>query len=88
MEHHSNFVPWQVLAGEVGATFKVVDINDRRVFRNNWNGIITKKTKILALTYVSNVLGTINPIKEIIKAVKKLIRKLLLLLMQPRQFLI
>ena len=72
MEHHSNFVPWQVLAGEVGAVFKVVNINDEGYLEKNWNGIITKKTKILALTYVSNVLGTINPIKEIIEAVKKI----------------
>ena len=72
MEHHSNFVPWQVLTGEVGATFKVVDINDEGYLEANWSEIITKKTKILALTYISNVLGTINPIKEIIIAAKKI----------------
>lgn len=70
MEHHSNFVPWQVLTGEVGATFKVVNINEEGYLEKNWSKIITKKTKILALTFVSNVLGTINPVKEIIKAVK------------------
>jgi len=72
MEHHSNFVPWQVLASETGASFKVVNINDEGYLEKNWNGIITKKTKILALTYVSNVLGTINPVKEIIKEAKKI----------------
>ncbi|MFA5769944.1 MAG: SufS family cysteine desulfurase [Patescibacteria group bacterium] len=72
MEHHSNFVPWQVLAGETGAIFKVVNINDEGYLEKNWNGIITRKTKILALTYVSNVLGTINPIKEIIFEAKKI----------------
>lgn len=72
MEHHSNFVPWQVLAGETGATFKVVDIDDKGYLEISWNEIITKKTKILALTYVSNVLGTINPIKEITRDVKKI----------------
>ncbi len=72
MEHHSNFVPWQVLAGETGATFKVVDINEEGHLRADWNRIITKKTKILTLTYASNVLGTINPVKEIIIEVKKI----------------
>ncbi len=72
MEHHSNFVPWQVLAGEIGAIFKVVDINDEGYIDINWNEVITKKTKILTLTYVSNVLGTINPIKEIISMAKKI----------------
>lgn len=79
MEHHSNFVPWQVLAGEIGATFKVVDINDEGYLEINWNEVITKKTKILALTYVSNVLGTINPIKEIISEVKKINSKIIVI---------
>lgn len=72
MEHHSNFVPWQVLASEVGAIFKVVDIDDEGNIKINWNEVITKKTKILALTYVSNVLGTINPIKKIIVEARKI----------------
>lgn len=72
MEHHSNFVPWQVLAGEVGAIFKVANIDNEGNLEKNWNEVITKKTKILALVYVSNVLGTINPIKEIIRKAKKI----------------
>ena len=80
MEHHSNFVPWQVLAGEVGAIFKVIDIDEEGNLNLEFRiqnsellkQIITKKTKILALTYVSNVLGTINPVKEIIKEAKKI----------------
>lgn len=92
MEHHSNFVPWQILAGEVGAVFKVIDINnegylnlgfDKLKIKNEKSkitiknlklleNIITKRTKVLALTYVSNVLGTINPVKEIIKLAKKI----------------
>lgn len=72
MEHHSNFVPWQVLANESGAIFKVVDINDEGYININWKEVITKKTKILTLTYVSNVLGTINPIKKIISMAKKI----------------
>ncbi|MDO8496915.1 MAG: SufS family cysteine desulfurase [bacterium] len=86
MDHHSNFVPWQQLAAENGATFKVIDITDEgylqifhkesRIqnseFRIDLTGIISKRTKILALPYISNVLGTINPIKKIVEAAKKI----------------
>lgn len=76
MEHHSNFVPWQQLAGKNGVTFKIIDISDGHYLDIEDNGqlgkIITKKTKILTLTYVSNVLGMINPIKDIITAAKKI----------------
>ncbi len=73
MEHHSNFVPWQVLASEIGATFKIVDIDDQGYLESgDLSSIISRKTKIFALTYVSNVLGTVNPIKEIIKATRKI----------------
>ncbi|MBI2051196.1 cysteine desulfurase [Candidatus Roizmanbacteria bacterium] len=74
-EHHSNFVPWQVLAGETGAFFKVIDITDEGYLDldlKNLDEIITKKTKILALSYVSNVLGTVFPIKKISEAAKKI----------------
>lgn len=74
MEHHSNFVPWQQLALQKNADFTVININengfldlDSRIM-NYELGI--KNAKILAITHVSNVLGTINPIKEIIKKVK------------------
>ncbi len=80
MEHHSNFVPWQVLADEAGAVFKVVDINGDGcldVNTSNLAGIITKRTKILALAYVSNVLGTVNPVKKIIRAAKKINPKII-----------
>lgn len=80
MEHHSNFVPWQVLAGETGATFKIVDINEEGYLEVDWNKVITKKTKILTLTYVSNVLGTINPVKEIINEVKKINPKIIVII--------
>lgn len=74
MEHHSNFVPWQMLSFEVGADFKVLDI-DRQgrllLDKKNIRKIVTKKTKVFALTYVSNVLGTVNPLFEIIRMVKE-----------------
>lgn len=79
MEHHSNFVPWQVLASESGALFKIVDIDNQGYLKSNWKEVITKKTKILALTYVSNVLGTINPVKEIISEVKKINPKIIVI---------
>lgn len=76
MEHHSNFIPWQILAQETGGTLKVIDIEDDGVLAtgkdNNLHTIVTKRTKILALTYVSNVLGVINPIKDIVKAARKI----------------
>lgn len=70
MEHHSNFVPWQFLSQQKKSEFIVLDIND------NFEVIINEKeiknSKILAITHISNVLGTINPIKEIIKKVRKI----------------
>lgn len=69
MEHHSNFVPWQILAKAKGANLKIIDIDEegKLIIPPDF---FKKKTKILALTYVSNVLGTINPVKEIIKQAK------------------
>lgn len=70
-EHHSNFVPWQQLAFENGADFKVVDIDEEgNLLFNALETIITKKTKIVAFSHISNVLGIVNPVKKIIKAVK------------------
>lgn len=82
MEHHSNFVPWQQLAEEKGAILRVVDIDDQgylfslgaskgRTLPTGRVRPLSRKTKLLALTHVSNVLGTINPIKEIVKEVKR-----------------
>lgn len=72
MEHHSNFVPWQQLAFENGATFKIMDIDKQGFLIKELDKVITKKTKILALSLVSNVLGTINPIKDIIRKSKEI----------------
>ncbi|QQG41026.1 MAG: cysteine desulfurase [Candidatus Levyibacteriota bacterium] len=72
MEHHSNFVPWQQLAKINGAKFEVIDINDNFQFSifNFQSNLNFQKSKMLAITHVSNVLGTINPIKEIIRKVR------------------
>lgn len=73
MEHHSNFVPWQQYAAVSGASFDVMKItNDGLLNFVDLPKLITKKTKVFAFTAVSNVLGTINPVKEITHIVKKI----------------
>ncbi len=75
MEHHSNFVPWQRLASVNGAILKVVDVTDDGMLAlddKTLSSLIGIKTKLVVLTHVSNVFGTINPIKELVKKIKKL----------------
>jgi cysteine desulfurase/selenocysteine lyase len=68
MEHHANLVPWQMLAEERGATLKVIPMNDAgELLLDGLEDLLTERTRILGVTHVSNVLGTINPIKEIIR---------------------
>ncbi|MBB72390.1 MAG: cysteine desulfurase CsdA [Legionellales bacterium] len=68
MEHHSNIVPWQLLCEQTGATLKVVPINERgELILEEYERLLTAKTKLVALTHISNALGTINPVKDIIK---------------------
>lgn len=74
MEHHSNFVPWQQLAQEKKAKLAVIDIDDEgklKIAGREFAALI-KKAKLLAIVHVSNVLGTINPIEEIVAQAKKL----------------
>ena len=67
MEHHANIVPWQMLAEERGATIRVIPMNDAgELILEDLDSLLTPRTKILGLIQVSNVLGTINPVKEII----------------------
>jgi cysteine desulfurase/selenocysteine lyase len=67
MEHHSNIVPWQLLCQEKGAHLRVVPINDAGELRlEELDRLLTPRVKILAICHVSNSLGTINPVKEII----------------------
>ncbi|OGK64770.1 hypothetical protein A2313_02130 [Candidatus Roizmanbacteria bacterium RIFOXYB2_FULL_41_10] len=72
VEHHANFVPWQRLALVVGGRFKVVNLDQ------DLDQVVTKKTKILALNYVSNVLGTINPLKQMIKRARQINPKIMI----------
>ena len=65
MEHHSNIVPWQMLATEKGARLVVVPVDDRgEVHLADFERLIGPRTRIVAVTHVSNVLGTINPIER------------------------
>jgi len=66
MEHHSNMVPWQLMAGRKGAKIVMLPIDDDgRLLVEQLDTLITSRTKLIAVTHVSNVLGTINPIKQI-----------------------
>jgi len=67
LEHHSNIVPWQLLAGQTGAVIKVVPINEAGELElDQFAALLSPRTKILAVGHVSNALGTINPIKAMI----------------------
>ncbi|OJV15565.1 MAG: cysteine sulfinate desulfinase [Dyadobacter sp. 50-39] len=67
MEHHSNIVPWQMLCEEKGCVLKVIPINDQgELLMDEYEKLLTERTKFVAVVHVSNALGTINPIKEII----------------------
>lgn len=66
LEHHSNLLPWQMVCRQTGATLKFIDCEmDGRLDLNRVSEIITDKTKIVAVTQVSNVIGRVNPIREI-----------------------
>ena len=68
MEHHSNIVPWQMCCQKTGANLKVVQIDDKgNLDMMHFKEILSNKTKIVAITHISNSLGTINPVKEIIQ---------------------
>ena len=66
MEHHSNLVPWQIISKEIGLKLKFLRVSEEgKLNTNELLNLISPKTKIIAITHVSNVLGTVNPIKEI-----------------------
>ncbi len=69
MEHHANIVPWQMLCEEAGAKLRVVPVNDKGEFVwDEFERLLGPRTKLVAITHVSNTLGTINPVREIIEA--------------------
>jgi cysteine desulfurase/selenocysteine lyase len=68
MEHHSNIVPWQLLCEQTGAVLRVIPMNDDgELLIEEYEKLLNKKTKFVSVVYLSNSLGTINPVKQIIK---------------------
>jgi cysteine desulfurase/selenocysteine lyase len=68
MDHHSNILPWQQLCEDRGAVLKIIPINEAgELLLDKFENLLNSKTKIVAVTHVSNTLGTINPIKELIR---------------------
>jgi cysteine desulfurase/selenocysteine lyase len=68
MEHHSNIVPWQLLAARKGIAIKVIPMNDRgEILQEAYEALFTERTKLVCVAQVSNVLGTVNPVKEMIQ---------------------
>lgn len=67
MEHHSNIVPWQVLCAEKGAVLKVIPVDDNgEMDIAAFEKLVTRKTKLVSIVHVSNALGTVNPVKQVI----------------------
>jgi len=67
MEHHANIVPWQMLCEEKGARLRVIPMNDAgELILDEYDALLNTRTKLVAVTHVSNALGTINPIQEMI----------------------
>lgn len=67
MEHHSNIVPWQLLQMRKGIRLRVIPMNDRgELLSDEYERLFTERTRIVCVTHVSNVLGTVNPVKEMI----------------------
>ena len=68
MEHHSNIVPWQMMCERKGAHLRVMPMNDEgELLMDEYEALINEKTRIVCCTHVSNVLGTINPVKEVVR---------------------
>ena len=68
MEHHSNIVPWQMMCERKGARLKVIPFNDKgELILEEYLKLLSRKTRLVAVTHISNTLGTINPVKEIIQ---------------------
>jgi len=68
MEHHSNIVPWQLLCERTGATLRAVPINDQGELQmDEFERLVTPRTKIVSIVHLSNALGTINPVQDIVR---------------------
>ncbi len=72
MEHHSNTIPWQMIAEEKGATIRMIPMNESgELIIDEYENMLNERTKIVAVTHVSNSLGTVNPVKEMIATAHK-----------------
>jgi cysteine desulfurase/selenocysteine lyase len=72
MEHHANIVPWQMLCEEKGARLRVIPMNDAgELLLDEYDGLLNERTKLVSLIHVSNALGTINPVKDMIAQAHK-----------------
>ncbi len=72
MEHHANIVPWQMLCEEKGAVLRVIPMNDAgELIQDEYDALLSEKTKFVAFTHVSNALGTVNPVKRMIDQAHK-----------------
>ncbi|MEZ5427583.1 MAG: cysteine desulfurase [Pyrinomonadaceae bacterium] len=72
MEHHSNIVPWQMMAEERGAHIRVIPMNEAgELILDEYENLLNERTKMVAVTHVSNALGSINPIKRIVETAHK-----------------
>ena len=79
MEHHSNLLPWQLLSQRTGAKLRFIEITDEGVLQlDGLEALLTEHTKLVAMTHVSNVLGTINPVHELIAAAHSVGAKVLI----------
>ena len=79
MEHHSNIVPWQMLCERTGAILKVIPMNHSGILEMDvFNDLLCEKTKLIFVNHVSNALGTVNPIEEIIKQAHSVDAKVLI----------
>ncbi|MBI2167322.1 MAG: cysteine desulfurase [Candidatus Omnitrophica bacterium] len=68
MEHHSNIVPWQMLCDEAGARLRVIPINDEgEILTGEYENLLNERTKLVSIAHVSNVIGTLNPVKEMVE---------------------
>jgi cysteine desulfurase/selenocysteine lyase len=68
IEHHANIVPWQIIAGKTGAVIKTIPVDDTgALILEEYKKLLSDKTRIVAVNHISNALGTVNPVKEIIR---------------------
>ena len=71
MEHHSNIVPWQILANRTGARLRYIEMDDQgRWILDDLSDLLTERTRIVAISHISNALGTINPVRDIVDRAK------------------